>query len=508
MTITGYHWYRRIGGAMALIQTTTAPTWPDATVQVGPYYDYYVAAYNGAGDGPASNIVTVRIPPPGGAAMSERSTTFQGVQLGPEVTPGSGIPAGGASAMKRLLSMQLEPMPKPNIKPYRPFGAKGHTLTAKGKEYTENKMTGMLTYTDIVYLLSSILKRIAAPTGIGSLSQKWVFNPSEVVPETPQTYYVETGSVQGASSMPYGLMTDLTIKLTKDECGLDGTMIGQMLSDNITLTPAVAENPHVPVDPASMGVIVGTSPTNMTLLSKLIEAEFKMGGRWKPQMFLDPSNPSFTGITEAAPDFGGKITTEQNTDADALISSLRTGQLCYVGFQATGPLIEVGAALANPGTAPTATTLAGGGALAAGSLYVAYSYVTPSGETQVSPTVVQATTGGASAITATAPALPTGATGINVYAGTVAGTLTRVGSSSANVATFTTYTGTGAASPGANNATANIYYFIQLAWPAYFTNTNRGDHNDVWGNDFEFVLGHDLAFGLCLATVINKQAAL
>jgi len=508
--VAGYHWYKRLGGQWVYVKATADPVWTDPNVLPGRFYDYYVASYNGAGESPASNIVSVSIPLPGGASpMSERSTTFQGLQIGPENTA---APGTQVAATKRLLCTQIEVNPKPMVTLYRPIGTKGHTAAAKGKEHSENKLSGILAYNDAVYLFESLLKASGGPTPVpgGAVSQKWTYNPSQKAPETPQTFTVESGSIQGASRFGYGVVSALNLKFTEKDCTVDGTMLGQIIQDNVVMTAACPEVARVPVDPATIAIMAGSTPGTMQVLKRLIDAEFQMPDRWKAQKFFDPSQKSFTGLTESGGTFAGKITTEQNTDADSLLLSLRSGSIVYVGVSAQGPLIEAGAPLVNPAAAPTLSTAISGGTIPAGTYLLGYTYVTPSGETQLSPTASQVTTGAASTLLATAPALPlpTGATGINYYAGTAANALTLVGSSTANTLLLASLPAGGAAPPAVNAASTNIYYSFSYTLPVYLESTNRADHNDVWGNDFSFKVADDNAFGLCQATIINKMTTL
>jgi hypothetical protein len=118
-----------------------------------------------------------------------------------------------------------------------------------------------------------------------------------------------------------------------------------------------------------------------------------------------------------------------------------------------------GPAVAGPTAAPGLATATSGGTLAAGTWTVGYTWTTASGETQLSPTATQVTTGAASTITVTPPALPAGATGYNVYVSLVANALA-LAKSNATVQSGATYVVTGppatgnAAVPQANT-TAN-----------------------------------------------------
>lgn len=110
-----------------------------------------------------------------------------------------------------------------------------------------------------------------------------------------------------------------------------------------------------------------------------------------------------------------------------------------------------GPAVASPAAAPGLATATTGGTLAAGTWTVAYTWTTASGETQLSPTATQVTTGAASTITVTPPATPAGATGYNVYLSLVVGALA-LAKSNAAVQSGASYTAT--AAPATGNAAA------------------------------------------------------
>jgi hypothetical protein len=80
----------------------------------------------------------------------------------------------------------------------------------------------------------------------------------------------------------------------------------------------------------------------------------------------------------------------------------------------TGPITAPSAA-----TAATATT---GGAIPSGTYFITVTAVGSGGETAAPATVSQATTGSTSTVTVTFPALPSGASGWNIYAGTASAT--------------------------------------------------------------------------------------
>jgi hypothetical protein len=88
--------------------------------------------------------------------MPERASIFQVAQLGVEATAGTGV-----AANKLLQTMSLEMGPKLDVSIFRPQGIKYATISALNREWVEGKLSGMMNYTEIVYLFNGCLKKIA-----------------------------------------------------------------------------------------------------------------------------------------------------------------------------------------------------------------------------------------------------------------------------------------------------------------------------------------------------------
>lgn len=100
-------------------------------------------------------------------------------------------------------------------------------------------------------------------------------------------------------------------------------------------------------------------------------------------------------------------------------------------------------AVANPSAAPGLATAASGGSIAAGTYALEFTYYNASGETIGSATAQITTTGSSSTITVTAAALPSGATGVNVYLTAGGAGTGKVGTAASNVVVLTALTTTG-----------------------------------------------------------------
>src|SRR5215831_18291185 len=136
--------------------------------------------------------------------MGERSTITQLIQLGPESVPGTQV-----AATKIMSAMMLSIDPTLPIDEFTPSGFKYDTVTVAGREAVAGKLTGVPTYTEMVYPLSSLFgaAAITTPSG-GTASRLWTFNPSPNLEDTPKTFTVEYGSTSNrAFKFGYGLFT-------------------------------------------------------------------------------------------------------------------------------------------------------------------------------------------------------------------------------------------------------------------------------------------------------------
>jgi hypothetical protein len=86
--------------------------------------------------------------------MPFRASVYEATQLGVESSPGTAV-----AATKRLLCTEMAVKPMPNLKPFRPQGAKFNTTVMQAKERGVGSISGQLAYNDLVYLMSSWCSR-------------------------------------------------------------------------------------------------------------------------------------------------------------------------------------------------------------------------------------------------------------------------------------------------------------------------------------------------------------
>ena len=106
--------------------------------------------------------------------MAERTTVTQGVQIGAEVTEGTGV-----AASKKPNGLEIAPMVKSSGQKFTPLGNKFPTLHALGKEWGEAPIKGVPCYSELHYLFSSLLATVVAGT-IGSEFVALLVRPRKV----------------------------------------------------------------------------------------------------------------------------------------------------------------------------------------------------------------------------------------------------------------------------------------------------------------------------------------
>lgn len=271
--------------------------------------------------------------------MPERATISQVVQVGAESTPGTGVAAG-----KLLGALQLSGGIKAENKAFRPTGRKYSSFVVPGREWVEMKLSGQATYGEIVYPLCSILKNVTASAD-GTLPKLWTIAPALSAEDTVKTYTVEIGSGVRAHKFTYGLVTEFGLKFTRAGCEIDGTMIGQRITDGITLTatPAAIENPYMPIAGTQIDVKLADSWSGLTaagVYTRLLSAEWRVAERFKPLWVVDSSNTSWVAHVETPPKVQLKLMVEADATGMALLDLMRAGTAKWARIACTGSLIE------------------------------------------------------------------------------------------------------------------------------------------------------------------------
>src|SRR5262245_19663247 len=112
--------------------------------------------------------------------MAERATVTQGVQVGTETTPGTSV-----AANKKFISIGVASGIKATSNVFRPIGQKFSSSAPIGKEWSESKIDGVGSYSELTWFLASVLIAPAAPTTVDTTGKSWTFTPAASPEATP-----------------------------------------------------------------------------------------------------------------------------------------------------------------------------------------------------------------------------------------------------------------------------------------------------------------------------------
>lgn len=297
-------------------------------------------ASGGRWGGPLPHLSTL-LPPlsiPGGllpvcytSKVAERATVTQGVQLGVEATPGTGV-----AANKYLANLGMSVQPDLNFNSFRPSGAKFKSNLVPGKDFSAVKLDGLVTYSEIVYLLSGLVSFAAPVQQGGTTAYKWTHSPITSSEDTIKTFTMEQGSAARAHKYAYGLVTGLDMEFTRDACSLSGSMIGQNLQDGITLTGSPSAVESMPVVPKHVSVFADNTSGGLggTKLTRVLKAGVKLDARFAGLWAVDASNPSYGAHVETEPTAQFTLMVEADVNGMGLLTTARTPATKFVRIEA------------------------------------------------------------------------------------------------------------------------------------------------------------------------------
>ena len=272
--------------------------------------------------------------------MAERSTISQAVQIGVETTPGTAV-----AANKRLGSIGFNLAPKVETNAQRPIGQKYANLQILGKEWSEAALEGAPAYTELPYLLSSLMSTATITTimdgATDTLGRRWVFNSNAFGADTPKTFTVEQGSSVRAHRASNVIISDTTFNFSRTEVTLEGTAIARALEDGITLTSSPTQLAQIPVRPTEVTFYLDDEAADLgtTKLTRALSGSFELSSRFGPLWVVDASQPSFVTTVETEPSCEFKLMQEADAQGMANLTAMRAGATKFLRNEAKGPVI-------------------------------------------------------------------------------------------------------------------------------------------------------------------------
>ncbi len=260
-------------------------------------------------------------------------------QLGIESTPGTSV-----AANRFLESLTFKFGPKSENKTYMASGHKYPSVNEQNREWSEGSLEGPMDYNTLGYILAGIWGLIT-PTAHSpsTTAYDWSATPPIAGSVQPQTYSIEWGDPNTrAWKLAYGLITKFGYKFDRKEATMSGDLIGQLISDGITMTSNPTVIAPVPIVGKHFNVYLDTTSGGLgvTQLVNFISAEYSMDGIYKDVWFVNRTNTSFSTHVDQAPKTTFKILLEADSVGMGLLSHLRVGDTCYVRVDAQGNVID------------------------------------------------------------------------------------------------------------------------------------------------------------------------
>lgn len=275
--------------------------------------------------------------------MTERATVYNTVQIGPESTAGTAV-----ATTKVLKTIDIQPGIKASAQGFRPMGQKfASMMNVSGKNWTEAKINcDEMSYGEIVYLLSSLLKNVTAGAD-GTLPKLWTYAPALSAEDTVKTYTVEVGSSGRACEFAYGLVTDLNFDINRAEAKCSGTMLGYGYTDGITMTAdnTAIETTLTPIMASQFSVYLAASWAGLagaSALERAFSVNLQIANRHSPLWVVNRTNTSFAAHAELAPQITLKLLLAADATGMGPLTNLTAGTTTWVRIQAQGAEIESG----------------------------------------------------------------------------------------------------------------------------------------------------------------------
>lgn len=269
--------------------------------------------------------------------MPENSALTQLTQIGVETTPGTAV-----AAPKLLQSLGFTWSPQLTNRIFRPTGQKYGTVAAKGRDWTQLGVTGVPTFDEIVYPLSSILGAAVVTTPDATnapTARLWTFSPSNAAEDAVKTFTIEAGNATRARRAAYMLFSALNLNIGRDNVELGGSAMARRIETGITLTASPTGIPLVPIlgDQFSIYSDATSAGLGTTKLLRTFAAEWgisdKVGGVWP----LDAAQTSYAAHVETDPDPTLTLRPMADSVGESFLADLRAGTKRFIRLEAAGP---------------------------------------------------------------------------------------------------------------------------------------------------------------------------
>lgn len=266
--------------------------------------------------------------------MPEVASIFNGVQIGVETTPGTGVAAG-----KLLNYMDLQPSISLEMNRFKPMGQLVASAITPGKDSTEYAVSGAGTYSELVYPFCSLLTNVS-PSTVDTSARLWDFIPLGRSEDTIKTYTIENGSATRAQKATYGLFTGLELTFNRtDGVTIGGSAMGQNLVDNITLTATPTAIEDKPILPTHLDVYLDSTSAGLgtTKLTRDFNAVWRCTDKWGAVWPINSTLGSYAAHVNQEPAIQIELTVAADTQGMVPLADARLGTTKYIRLAAIAP---------------------------------------------------------------------------------------------------------------------------------------------------------------------------
>lgn len=266
--------------------------------------------------------------------MPERAIITQGVQIGVESTPGTAV-----AANKLLNSVDIEPELHFDIQKFQPTGQKFSSIVIPGKEWAEANMKGVASYSEVIYMLSSLLTTTTGVQQGATTAYLWTFKPAGRTADTVKTFTIEQGDANRGQKFAYAVFSEGSFTFNRSSTAIEGKIFGQAITDGITMTASPTAIEEKPVIPNQLDVWLDATFAGIgtTKLLRVLEVKVNIQNRFGPLWVLNSALGSFASHVELDPNVTVELQLEADSAGMALLTTLRAGTTQYMRIKATSP---------------------------------------------------------------------------------------------------------------------------------------------------------------------------
>lgn len=264
--------------------------------------------------------------------MAERQTGNQAVQVGAQSVFGTGV-----AASKILKSIDITVNPRGNVLSFKPQGSKLPTTVVPGQEWSGGDISGRPVYDEMIYPLSMIFGA-PTPTTVNTTGKQWLFIYTPGAALTPKPLTVEKGDAVRAGKAIDTIVTDFGLHVTRNEVTVDGSTMGTLYTDGITMTATPTALPQIPILPGTWDIYIDSTfgAIGTTKYLRDFAFDLNMAGLYSSIWPLNSALTSYAASVEnSEPDINAEIRVEADSTGMALLSTLRAGGTKFLRAKST-----------------------------------------------------------------------------------------------------------------------------------------------------------------------------